>query len=577
MLERPLDDAQQRLLVAVRRCLGDFGVDLARLAPAPEDAERLRRALRQLDEPFALVIVGEFNSGKSTFINALLGEALLEEGVTPTTQRLHVVTHAAAAPPESERDLVHVTASAEWLRDVRLVDTPGTNAIAREHEALTVEYVPRADLVLFVTSADRPFTESERLFLESIREWGKKVTIVLNKIDIFESDAELERVSEFVAESARGSLRLEAPVRSVSARLALRSKLGSADQGAWVASRFGDIEDQIRRTLEERPRFRLKLLNPLGVATKLAASCAESVAVARELLREDIEALDDVDRQLVTYRGDLTRDFRFRMADVDNALHEFDTRGSRFFDETLRLGRVFDLLNKERTQAAFAREVIGDVPSQVEARVSEIIDWLVESEMRQWRGISERLQRRSDRHGERVLGSVAGAIETDRARLLDTVGRAARSTVEDYDREAEGRRIAESIRSAVASVALLGAGAVGLGAAVTLIASSTAADVTGILAASSLALIGLFVIPAKRKRAKRELREQIRKLRERLSETITAQFEKEVDRIVRQIENAIAPYSRFVRTEQERLLASGAALERHHVKLGELTREAEEC
>ena len=74
------------------------------------------------------------------------------------------------------------------LRDIHIVDTPGTNAIMREHERITAEFVPRSDLVLFVTSADRPFTETERAFLEQIRGWGKKVVVVINKIDILESD-----------------------------------------------------------------------------------------------------------------------------------------------------------------------------------------------------------------------------------------------------------------------------------------------------------------------------------------------------------------------------------------------------
>ena len=64
----------------------------------------------------------------------------------------------------------------------------------REHEAITADFVPRSDLVLFVTSADRPFTESERQFLAVIRDWGKKIVIVLNKVDLLESGAELEQV-----------------------------------------------------------------------------------------------------------------------------------------------------------------------------------------------------------------------------------------------------------------------------------------------------------------------------------------------------------------------------------------------
>ncbi len=84
-----------------------------------------------------------------------------------------------------------MTYPVEWLRDINIVDTPGTNAVIRRHQEITEDFVPRADLVLFVTSADRPFSESERAFIERIREWGKKVVFVVNKIDILETPADI--------------------------------------------------------------------------------------------------------------------------------------------------------------------------------------------------------------------------------------------------------------------------------------------------------------------------------------------------------------------------------------------------
>ena len=89
-----------------------------------------------------------------------------------------------------------ISAPVDLLREIHIVDTPGTNAVIREHEAITAEFVPRSDLVLFVTSADRPFTESERLFLDGVREWGKKILVVINKVDLFETPAQLEEVRE---------------------------------------------------------------------------------------------------------------------------------------------------------------------------------------------------------------------------------------------------------------------------------------------------------------------------------------------------------------------------------------------
>ncbi len=108
--------------------------------------------------------------------------------MTPTTAQIHVLQYGESAGTlaSTSRGCTWSTAPVELLRDVHIVDTPGTNAIIREHERLTTQFVPRADLVLFVTSADRPFTETERAFLETIRDWGKKIVIVVNKVDIFD-------------------------------------------------------------------------------------------------------------------------------------------------------------------------------------------------------------------------------------------------------------------------------------------------------------------------------------------------------------------------------------------------------
>ena len=82
-------------------------------------------------------------------------------------------------------------------RSLADVETP----IIKEHQAITEDFVPRSDLVLFITSADRPFTESERTFLEGIRDWGKKIAVAVNKVDILESETDVVQVVDFVAQN----------------------------------------------------------------------------------------------------------------------------------------------------------------------------------------------------------------------------------------------------------------------------------------------------------------------------------------------------------------------------------------
>ena len=233
------------------------------------------------------------------------------------------------------------------LREIHIVDTPGTNAVIREHERITNEFVPRSDLVLFITSADRPFTETERAFLEQVRSWGKKVVVVINKVDILESDAQLDQVRTFVADSARTLLGFNPEIFPVSARLAFKAKQG--EPAWWEASRFEALEQFVKSTLDAPTRVQLKLLNPLGVGASIAERHLAIVRDRSALLTEDFTTLDEVERQLSVYEQDLARDLEFRMADIDRILLEMERRGHDYFDETMRIGRVMDLLNRSRS------------------------------------------------------------------------------------------------------------------------------------------------------------------------------------------------------------------------------------
>jgi hypothetical protein len=116
------------------------------------------------------------------------------------------------------------------------------------------------------------------------------------------------------------------------------------------------------------------------------------------------------------------------------------------------------------------------------------------------------------------------------------------------------------VRDSVAQTALLQVSALGLGALVTTLATSTAADVTGLVAAGALSILGLFVLPARRRKARAELAARVASLREKLLSSLTASFESERDRSLQKVREAIAPYSRFVRTEGDRLRAAESAL-----------------
>ena len=550
--EAQLREARE-LLAALRDALTQFGA-------AEADHAALISSIRQLDELFLLVVVGEFNAGKSAFINALLGQTVLAEGVTPTTAQIQVLKYGPAITDGVDASGVRViTAPVELLRDLQLVDTPGTNAIIREHERLTAEFVPRADLVLFVTSADRPFTETERVFMEAIRGWGKKIVVVVNKVDIFRTATELDDVLHFVSTAARQLLGIEPEVLPVSARLAQRAKQGDPSQ--WEASRFQALERYLSETLDAPNRFRLKLANPLGVGHALAGRYATIAAERLTLIGDDLEVLAEIERQLAVYRADMERGFELRMAAVEKELGDMEARGHRFFEDTLRIGRVIDLLNRARVQKEFEDTVVADAPVQIERRVSELIDWLVDQDFRQWQAVTARLSERHRHHAPRVLGAPeVGTFHNDRSRLIDSVGREAQRVVDTYDRRREAEAIADQARVAVAAAAAAGGAAVGLGAIVTIAASTVAADVTGILLASVVLGIGFLIIPARRKKAKATLEEKVAALRARLAGALKAEFDRAREQSHVRLTDAVAPYSRFVRAEEDRWRTAQRAL-----------------
>ncbi len=559
--EQEIRVREQELLQRLATALERFGTDVA-----ADDLRRFQEAREQLSGLFLLVIAGEFNSGKSSFINALLGERVLPEGVTPTTDRINVLRHGPEVSEQlREAYLLERTHPAEVLRELNIVDTPGTNAIIRRHEELTRDFVPRSDLVLFVTSADRPFTESERGFLEQIREWGKKIVFIVNKIDILTRPEEREEVIRYVRDNATGLLGETPETFAVSARQALEARGEEGKVGKdgkeeeeraalWERSGFGAVEDYLLNTLDQQERVRLKLLNPLNVGLRLASKYKDAAFERLKLLTHDVEAIQNIDQQLALFHQEMLRDFEPRLARLDVLLGDMERRGMRFFEETIRIGRIKSLMDSEGVKRTFERDVIGETPREIEDEVGRVIDWIVERNLKLWQDISGYIERRQlTRHREGMIGDVGSSFNYNRQALLDSIGRVSREVVGTYNREEESRSIANEIQGTFATTALAQAGAIGLGTLVVTLVSSAAADVTGILLATALAVGGFYVIPRRRRQAKLDFERRINQLRTHLKDVLTRQVHLELEQSTARINEAIAPYRRFVQSQQQQL------------------------
>jgi len=573
-----LDDRQTKLWEAERTQIEQLIHLLRDWETAPADLEHLQQALQQLDELFLLVVVGEFNSGKSALINALLGKAYLPQGVTPTTDRIYVVRYGEEGAPEFvAKDVRVVRYPAEFLREVNIVDTPGTNAVLRHHESIVRDFIPRSDLVIFVTSADRPFTESERAFMEHIQEWGKKVVVVINKIDILDDQESIKEVRDFVSNRVQQLLKLAPNLFSFSARHALEAT-NPEDLPAHVvkSDQFKDFRKYLLESLTQTDRIRLKLLSPLGVARKIGRQYDELADSRLEILTEDVQVLEKVERHLNLYAEDTDAEFERHILSIDNKLLEMRLRGEEFIDDRMRLLKVRDMLRGGRLRQAFEDDVVGQTPSQIADDVQEIVDWLVEREIRQWRLMAEELNRRRETDTLRAAAEEAsGGFAYNRRQLLDNIGVKADRVIKSYDKQTEAARLVTTVQESIAMMGLVEVGAVGLGIILNALLVGATADATGIIAASVLGVLGFAIIPFRRGRAKKELRTKVHELRAKLGRVLRESFERELEQSIGRLREALAPYRRFVLHEEKQLKEIDKGLEAVLVQLDALEGEIE--
>lgn len=534
-----LNSTQAELLRDEKAFLADLLATLTAFKHPPAELTDLRQALLQLDELFLIVVVGEFNAGKSALINTLLGEPVLPEGVTPTTTRITLIKYGDQKTETlGTGGIVALTFPLDLLRELNFVDTPGTNAVIRAHEQLTRDFIPRSDLVIFVTSADRPFTESERQFLEHIRAWGKKIVFVISKRDILPGENELREVMTFVSDHATRLFGAPPEIFAVSAK-----------QGSGM----DELRAYMQSWLDETTRLRVKFASPLGVAEQILKREHTRLTHEREQLQSDVETMNIVEREMTTYESEVKSELGARLAEVDNVMLRLQARGMDFFDQKFRLTNLPDLARGDRFRALFENQVLTGVSDEIDHHAQAAVNWLVEKDLRHWQQIANFLAKRRTTVTDGMVGQVSTDFDLRRQALLDSVTQSAQTIVSSYDVEAESRELGNAVESSVAQMALVEAGAVGLGTAVTLLVSSSALDVTGVLFAGVIAVVGFFIIPYKRQQAKTRFKEKIETVRQNLNRVLTTQFNAEADRTINRLKEGVAPYARFVRGEKERL------------------------
>jgi small GTP-binding protein len=579
-LEQVLNRQQGELVALERKLVLQVRDALAQSDGSRTDLDRLASLVHEMDELFLLVVVGEYNSGKSTFINALLGDEVFAMGDLPTTRVISILRYGQAGAPETIGEHIQLYHyPLEVLRDLDIVDTPGTNSIERMEEAITREFVPRADLLLFVTSLLQPLTASELDFLTHIREWGKKVVFVVNGIDRRNSDEQLARVRDYLTHEVTTRLGVSAPtIYFISALQALRAKMSGSSTTPDEKNEYSALERYVLETLREKDRVRLKLLSPLGVLANVLKKNVIALDGRLAVVQADANVLKSIRAQVDAYSQEMRSESERYLIEMRNVLYELERRGRSWFERTIRIGNAFFLRNKDAVENRFRAEVVQDSPDAIEKVVHRMVDWTVDRNLRLWRAVFSELDAHTARL--RASGALAPAGDTEfhynREELFTRLREPVERRLDEFDTEREAREIVTSVKEAVMSAFGVNVLAIGLGGIFLAVFTTAALDFTGILTATLFAIAGWMIIPARRRHLVKEFEEKISKLNEDLAALLKTKFEEQLTRYERQLLEVVAPYERFLETERTKLETGLGSLHAAQREVGSLEHRVHE-
>ncbi len=479
VLEGPIAELRERevrLLYDVADYIGKMG------AEGEADKVRLLEIAQDLREMFLLVvIIGEFNAGKSTFVNALLNDSVLPTGITPTTDAIELIRYAPTKTrkPEQTNEAVR-----EWghpntgAPGVVIVDTPGTGSVFQKHEQVAKSFLHRSDLVIFIISAKRAFAETERIYLELARSYGKKIIVVVNQVDLLDS-REQTQVHDFVQQQISELLDLRPPIFMVSAKKALTGEKVGGLFGSSIAR--GDwgmdaVRGYLRQTFEQVPPAKQKLLTQLDLFRTMTGRYRATIGARLSLVSSDTMQAEDLQKEMEGQAASLDKQLAEALTEMKSVFEGIRKRGNSFIDTNLSVTRALRGADNEKMRVDFEKQVIGGSLDSLKTISEHYVNAVVDGGRNYWRSVIERLNKMEAMLREEATTLDAATYADQRAALQAALAMAdveLKTYTNDAVIEGLQANFAQNVRGFVLSVtgvmsglvAFLLSAATGIGAA----------------------------------------------------------------------------------------------------------------
>lgn len=560
-----VNEKYSRLILEEKALLESLSAEVRTLSY--EEFEKKIKAVREnLENLFSIVFVGEFSTGKSSIINALLGERILPEGITPTTDRITILKYGDVREEHKENGTHYISIPEERLKGVFIVDTPGTNVTLEQHEQITQQFIPKADIVFFVIGAERAVTGSEVKLIRFIKEdWVKNMVFLLNKIDFVESTEELKNLINYSAGELERIFNIKPFLIPISAKLAFQAKESQSPE-LYSRSGIGKLEEYTFKTLGEEERIRMKIKGSMELSLSLCAETQKTLEGHLNKISADMGRLEEFETKLAGMKEEVLENSKQFTEKIRSRLLEFKTRGIEFIDELIRFENVIKLIRKDKVAKEFESKVSLQIVKELEKDLDAMVAW-AERSSRTLMDSAIDFYRASIQQ-EPIKGGTG--FSYDRTRLINTVRSELEAQRKQIDPATLGGNLVDSARSAVAGVLGVQIGSLAIGAAVISAFSSLIIDITGIVTAIAIMATAFVILPKKRRDAMKEFGTKVDTLIQELTLNVSSQLERDLDSIKMQILDSLIPLKNFYKAQRKKLFESKKSIEEIEGKFAQI-------
>ncbi|AFM06309.1 putative GTPase [Bernardetia litoralis DSM 6794] len=511
--------------------------------------------LRQrINEPYMFVVVGEVKAGKSSFVNALLEteKDICKVAPDPCTDTVQQILYG-----EEEQIMVmnphlkKILLPVEILKEIAIVDTPGTNAISEGHQKITEDFIPSSDLIVFVFEAKNPYRQSSWDFFDFIhKDWRKKIIFVLQQSDLL-NESDLNTNIEGVRKHAEKKGLLEPQIFAVSAKL--------EKEGNHEESHFAGIREYIKDNITGGRAPLLKLKNNIDTSKTILSRIKEGVNLREKQLQADNKFRLDVKKTLndqekkSLYQVDVL--IENILGAYENITRETEQEISKGLNPFNLLGKSFKsmLSDKESVKMWFervAQNLERNLTKTLTDKLGEGITAIADTIQQMAKMIDLQLN-----NSPKILKEnhvIFGDIADRRSRVLQDL----QTEFHEFTKETENfvQRDLFPKETSFATDFAAGGGLAIVGVALTVLTQGAVFDITGgIITTVGLLFTGVTVM-VKKQKIMQKYREQIAQGKQALKEEIYLKLSTYIANLKNQIDANFKDFDLLMEMEDKQIL-----------------------